>query len=114
MARLIAEAALIQGVGTPVQEIIGRLNTGTDEVSIAKMHSRKGWSQPGQTRQFNEYILVSLRVKTRRKEFVARTGQAIVVRAGEWVEYSAPEAGGARYLAICVPAYSPDLVRIRG
>ena len=117
MARLIAEAALIQGVGTPVQEIIGRLNTGTDEVSIAKMHSRKGWSQPGQTRQFNEYILVSkgaLRVKTRRKELVARTGQAFVVLAGEWVEYSAPEAGGARYLAICVPAYSPDLVRIRG
>jgi quercetin dioxygenase-like cupin family protein len=117
MTRLIAEAALIQGVGTPVQEIIGRLNTGTDEVSIAKMHSRKGWSQPGQTRQFNEYILVlkgALRVKTRRKEFVARTGQAIVVPAGEWVEYSAPEAGGARYLAICVPAYSPGLVRKRG
>jgi acyl-CoA synthetase (AMP-forming)/AMP-acid ligase II len=114
MAKLITGSAIIKTVGTPVQEIIGRVSTGTDEVSVAKMHSRKGWSQPGQIRRFNEYILISrgaLQIKTRRKKLIARAGHAVLVRAGEWVEYSAPEAGGAHYLAICVPAHSPDLVR---
>jgi quercetin dioxygenase-like cupin family protein len=114
MAKLIPKAAIIQTIGTPVEEIIGRLNTGTEEVSVARMHSRKGWCQPGQIREFNEYLLISkgtLRVKTRRKEWVVRAGQAVSIRSGEWVEYSAPESGGAHYLAICVPAYSSDLVR---
>ena len=114
MAKLIAKSAIIQTVGTPVEEIIGRLNTKTAEISIAKMHSRKGWVEPGQIREFNEYILVlrgALQVKTRRKELVVRAGQAVIVNAGEWVAYSTPEAGGAHYLAICAPAYSPRLVR---
>jgi hypothetical protein len=114
MAKLIAQPAIIQTVGTPVEEIIGRLNTKTAEISIARMHSRKGWSQPGQVREFNEYILVfkgALQVKTQRRELVVRAGQAVIVNAGEWVSYSTPEAGGARYLAMCVPAYSPELVR---
>ena len=114
MAKLITQPAIIQTVGTPVEEIIGRLNSKTAEISIAKMHSRKGWSQPGQIREFNEYILVlkgALQVKTRSKELVVRAGQAVIVTAGEWVAYSAPEAGGARYLAVCAPAYSPKLVR---
>jgi len=113
MAKLIAAPAIIQTVGTPVEEIIGRLNTKTAEISIARMHSRKGWVEAGQVRQFNEYVLVfkgALHVKTRRREFMARAGQAVIVKAGEWVQYSTPEAGGARYLAICVPAYSPKLV----
>jgi quercetin dioxygenase-like cupin family protein len=117
MAKLITEAAVIQTVGTPVMEIIGRLNTGTAEISVARMHSRKGWTMPGQIRGFNEYILISkgaLQVRTRRKQLLARAGHAVVIRAGEWVAFSAPEAGGAHYLAICVPAYSPDLVRQRG
>ena len=114
MAKLIAKPAIIQTVGTPVQEIIGRLNTKTAEISIAEMHSRKGWSEPGQIREFKEYILIlkgALQVKTRRKELIARAGQAVIVSAGEWVQYSAPEAGGAHYLAVCMPAYSPGLVR---
>jgi mannose-6-phosphate isomerase-like protein (cupin superfamily) len=114
MARLITKPAIIQTVGTPVEEIIGRLNTKTSEISIAHMHSRKGWSQPGQIREFNEYILVfkgAVQIKTRRKVLVVRAGQAVIVNAGEWVEYSTPEAGGARYLAVCMPAYSPKLVR---
>ena len=114
MAGHIAKAAIIQTVGTPVEEIIGRLNTNTTQVSIARMHSRKGWVQPGQVRRFAEYLLVlrgALHVTTRRHHLVARAGQAITVRAGEWVQFSTPEAGGARYLAVCVPAYRPSLVR---
>jgi ethanolamine utilization protein EutQ (cupin superfamily) len=114
MAKLIAKPAFIQTVGTPVEEIIGRLNTKTAEVSIARMHSRKGWSQPGQICDFNEYILVfkgALQVKTRRRALLVRAGEAAIVRKGEWVAYSTPFAGGARYLAICVPAYSPQLLR---
>jgi hypothetical protein len=114
MAKLIAKPAIIQTVGTPVEEIIGRLNTKTAEISIAQMHSRKGWVEPGQVREFNEYILVlkgSLYVKTRRSALVVRAAQAVIVNAGEWVAYSTPEAGGARYLAMCIPAYSPKLVR---
>jgi len=114
MAKLITQPAIIQTIGTPVEEIIGRLNTKTAEISIAQMHSRKGWTEPGQIREFNEYILVFkgvLQVKTRRRELLVRAGQAVIVNAGEWVAYSAPKPGGARYLAICVPAYDPGLVR---
>lgn len=114
MARLITQPAIIQTIGTPVEEIIGRLNTKTAGISIAKMHSRKGWSQSGEVREFTEYIIVlkgALQVNTRRKSLSVRAGQAAIVKAGEWVKYSAPEAGGARYLAICTPAYSPDLIR---
>jgi ethanolamine utilization protein EutQ len=78
------------------------------------MNSRKGWSEPGQVRKFTENILVlkgALYIKLRRRELVARAGEAVIVKKGEWVRYSTPEAGGARYLAICVPAYSPGLVR---
>jgi quercetin dioxygenase-like cupin family protein len=116
MAKLVTRPAVIKTIGTPVEEIIGRLNSKTDEISIARMFSRKGWSEPGQIRKFTEYILVikgSLHVKLRRKTLVARAGDAVIVKAGEWVQYSTPEAGGARYLAICVPAYSPGLVRRR-
>lgn len=114
MAKLVTKPAVIKTAGTPVEEIIGRLNTRTDEVSIANMFSRKGWSEPGQVRKFTEYILVfkgALYVKLRRKELVVRAGEAVIVKAGEWVHYSTPEAGGACYLAICVPAYSRGLVR---
>jgi ethanolamine utilization protein EutQ (cupin superfamily) len=114
MAKLVTKPAIIKTAGTPVEEIIGRLNTKTDEISIARMFSRNGWSEPGQIRKFTEYILVfkgTLHVKLRRKTLVARAGDAVIVKAGEWVQYSTPEAGGARYLAICVPAYSPGLVR---
>jgi mannose-6-phosphate isomerase-like protein (cupin superfamily) len=114
MAKLVTQPAIIQTVGTPVQEVIGRLNTKTAAVSIAKMHSRRGWSEPPQIREFTEYILVfkgALHIKLRRKELVVKAGQAVIVQAGEWVQYSTPEDGGARYLAVCAPAYSPRLVR---
>jgi quercetin dioxygenase-like cupin family protein len=113
MAKLVTKPAFIKTAGTPVEEIIGRLNTKTAEVSIARMFSRKGWSEPGQRRKFTEYILVlkgALHVKLRNKALVVRAGQAVIVKAGELVQYSTPEAGGARYLAVCVPAYSPGLV----
>ena len=114
MAKLVTKPAIIKTAGTPVEEIIGRLNTKTARVSIAKMHSRKGWAEAGQIRKFSEHILVlkgALHVKTRRNELVVRAGQAVIVNAGEWVQYSTPQAGGAQYLAVCLPAYSARLVR---
>ncbi|MEI6127515.1 MAG: cupin [Pseudomonadota bacterium] len=114
MAKLVTKLAIIKTAGTPVEEIIGRLNTKTANISIAKMFSRKGWVEPGQIRKFREYILVfkgALHVTTRREKLIVRAGQAVIVNAGEWVHYSTPQAGGAQYLAVCEPAYSPKLVR---
>jgi ethanolamine utilization protein EutQ (cupin superfamily) len=114
MAKLVAKAAVIKTEGTPVEEIVGRLSTKTADISFARMHSRRGWVDHEQKRQFAEYILVfkgALHVKTRRQRLVARAGQAVAIRAGEWVQYSTPEAGGAHYLAVCVPAFDPDLVQ---
>jgi quercetin dioxygenase-like cupin family protein len=114
MARLVTKSAIIKTAGTPVEEIIGRLNTKTDEISIARMFSRQGWSEPGQRRKFTEYILVlkgALYVKLRRRELIVRAGEAVIVKAGERVQYSTPQTGGAQYLAVCIPAYSARLVR---
>jgi mannose-6-phosphate isomerase-like protein (cupin superfamily) len=114
MAKLVTKPAVIKTDGTPVEEIIGRLNTKTDELSIARMFSRKGWSESGQVRKFAEYILVlkgALHLKLRTKALVVRAGEAVIVKAGEWVQHSTPDPGGAHYLAVCVPAYSPRLVR---
>lgn len=76
------------------------------------MKSPSGWTEPGQCPEFNEYTLVlegALHVNTRGESMVVRAGQALIVRKGEWVQYSTPEPSGAEYVAICVPAFSPDL-----
>jgi ethanolamine utilization protein EutQ (cupin superfamily) len=114
MAKLVKNPAVIETSGTPVEEIVGRVNTHTTQVSIARMRSHRGWVDDGQVRQFAEFLLVlagALYVRTRRQHLVARTGQAVMIRRGEWVEYSTPERGGARYLAVCMPAFQPGLVR---
>ena len=114
MAKLVKKPAVISTSGTPVEEVVGRVNTNTTQVSIARMRSHRGWVDDGQARQFAECVLVfagALHVKTRRQHLVARAGQAVMIRRGEWVEYSTPERGGARYLAVCVPAFQPGLVR---
>lgn len=96
-----------------IKEFVGRVNSGTDEVSIALMKSVGGWIEPGQTPQFNEYTVVlegMLRVKTKNKSIDVRAGEAVITRAGEWVQYSTPNPEGARYVAVCCPAFSPDTV----
>lgn len=96
-----------------IKEYIGRVNSKTSGVSIAHMESPAGWLEPGQTPEFDEYTLVlegTLRVKTRTQEFDMTAGQAVIAPKGEWVQYSSPHKGGAKYVAVCHPAFSLETV----
>lgn len=96
-----------------IEEFIGRVNTKSEGVSIAHMHSPGGWVEPGQTPEFEEYTLVLsglLRVTTQEGDIDVTAGQAIIAHPGEWVQYSTPNEEGADYIAVCVPAFSPGLV----
>ena len=93
-----------------IQEFIGPVNSGTSEVSIARMQSVKGWEEPGQTPEFDEYTVVlkgTLSVKTKERSYEVKQGQAIIAARGEWVQYSTPYEGGAEYIAVCLPAFTP-------
>ena len=116
MAELIAQPRVLMAAGNKpkqIAEYVGRLNSGTEALSIARMVSPSGWSEPGQTPDFDEYTLVlrgRLRVHTRAAVIDVNAGQAIVTRKGEWVSYSTPGPDGAEYVAVCLPAFSTDLV----
>ncbi len=116
MAKLIEKAQIIEAAGNKpkiIEEYFGRVNSETSEVSIAKMKSPAGWVEPGQCPEFNEYTVVlkgTLNVKTRNKSFDVAQGQGILVPKNEWVQYSSPYEGGAEYIAVCLPAFSPDTV----
>jgi len=116
MAKLIKKPTVIKADGTPskeIQEFVGRVNTGTTGASIARMISPQGWKEPGQTPEFNEYSLVlkgSLHVRLKNRKIVAKAGQTVLAKAGEWVQYSTPDPKGAEYIAVCVPAFSPQTV----
>ncbi len=116
MATLIPRPTTIQAAGHPpkiIEEFFGRVNSNTAAVSIARMRSPAGWSEPGQTPEFDEYSVVlrgSLRVRLRDAQHDVSAGQAILVPAGQWVQYSTPGAEGAEYLAVCLPAFSPETV----
>ena len=120
MATLLPEPTRIAAHGTPpkvIEEYIGRVNSGTAAVSVARMTSPAGWSEPGQTPEFDEYTVVlrgALRVETRDGVHDVAAGQAIIAPAGQWVRYSSPGAEGAEYVAVCVPAFSPETVRRDG
>ena len=113
-SKLIESPTRIQATGNPpkqIEEFIGRVNTGTSEVSVARMTSPAGWKEPGQKPRFNEYTIVlrgSLHVRFEDGEIEVKAGQAIMVKAGDWVQYGTPE--GAEYIAVCVPAFSPETV----
>ena len=116
MATLIQSPTEIQACGNipkVIEEFVGRVNSGTREVSVARMRSPQGWEEPGQTPEFDEYTVViagTLRVETKDKSFDVKAGQAAIAPKGEWVRYSSPLEGGAEYLAMCVPAFSPETV----
>ncbi len=96
-----------------IEEFVGRVNSKTDAASIARMKSPSGWIEPGQTPEFDEYTLVlrgMLRVSSRSGTFDVNAGEAIITRKGEWVQYSTPGPEGAEYIAVCVPAFSPETV----
>lgn len=117
MPRLIEAPTRVAAAGTKpkvIEEFIGRVATGTADVSVALMRSPPGWLEPGQTPAFDEYTVVlrgTLRVEGRDATLDVRAGQAVHARRGEWVRYSTPGAEGAEYVAICVPAFSPETVR---
>jgi len=116
MATLIEKPAVVHAAGNKpkrIDEFVGRVNTGTTAASLARMRSPSGWVEPGQSPEFDEYTLVlrgTLHVETRQGGLDVRAGQAVVAPRGEWVRYSTPDAGGAEYVAVCVPAFSPDTV----
>jgi mannose-6-phosphate isomerase-like protein (cupin superfamily) len=116
MPELIQGPARVEAAGNKpkvIEEFVGRVNTGEGRVSVARMTSPEGWEEPGQRPEFDEYTLVlegSLRVEYEGGELEVGAGQAVLARAGEWIRYSSPEAGGARYVAVCLPAFSPDTV----
>ena len=114
MPRLIQQPTVIQSAGNKpkrIEEFAGRVNSGHHALSIARMKSPAGWEEPGQRPEFEEITLVlsgTLRVEHEGGAMVVSAGQAIVAAPGEWVRYSTPE--GAEYVAVCLPAFSPDTV----
>jgi mannose-6-phosphate isomerase-like protein (cupin superfamily) len=116
MPRLIATPTVIQAAGTKpkrIEEFAGRVNSGHDAVSVARMVSPTGWEEPGQRPEFEEITIVlkgMLRVEHESGALEVRAGQAVVTAPGEWIRYSTPEPQGAEYVAICLPAFSPATV----
>jgi mannose-6-phosphate isomerase-like protein (cupin superfamily) len=114
---LISSPSRVEAAGNKpklIDEYVGRVNTGHKEVSVAHMRSPGGWVEPGQTPEFDEFTVVlagRLRVSSAGgEELDVAAGQAVIVPAGEWVRYSTPDPEGAEYVALCLPAFAPDLV----
>jgi mannose-6-phosphate isomerase-like protein (cupin superfamily) len=113
---LIAQPTRVEAAGNKpklIDEYVGRVNSRTEGVSVAHMRSPGGWQEPGQTPDFDEFTVVlkgNLRVEHRGGHLNVRAGQAVVAHKGEWVRYSTPEAEGAEYIAVCLPAFSMDAV----
>lgn len=116
MPRLVTEPSIIEAAGTKpkrIEEFVGRVNSGHTNLSVARMRSPEGWVEPGQRPDFEEVTLVlrgTLRVEHEGGVLEVRAGQCVVTAPGEWVRYSTPEAGGAEYVAVCLPAFSPQTV----
>lgn len=116
MATFVQFPTIVEAAGNKpkiIEEFIGRANTDTAAVSIARMKSPGGWEEPGQTPLFDEYTVVlrgMLRVKTQDETIDVRAGEAVITHRGEWVQYSAPSEDGAEYIAVCLPAFSMDSV----
>ena len=116
MVKIVNEPTIIEAAGNKpkrIEEFIGRVNSQSNALSIARMVSPGGWVEPGQTPEFDEYTIVlrgMLRVTTKLDAVDVRAGQAVIASAGEWVQYSTPDIEGAEYIAVCSPAFSPEIV----
>ena len=116
MPRLLAAPSIVQAAGTKpkrIEEFVGRVNSGHSTLSVARMRSPGGWVEPGQRPEFEEVTVVlrgMVRVEHEGGSLDVRAGQAVVTAPGEWIRYSTPEADGAEYVAVCLPAFSPDTV----
>jgi mannose-6-phosphate isomerase-like protein (cupin superfamily) len=97
-----------------IDEYVGRVNTGTQDVSVAHMRSPGGWVEPGQRPEFDEFTVVlrgALQVEHEGGVMEVRAGQGVIAHRGEWVRYSTPGEEGAEYIAVCLPAFSMETVR---
>jgi mannose-6-phosphate isomerase-like protein (cupin superfamily) len=116
MPTFINSPSIIKAAGNKpkvIEEFIGRVNSDTEGVSVARMKSPSGWIEPGQTPEFDEYTIVlkgNLRVETKNESFDVKGGEALITYKGEWVRYSSPLPDGAEYIAVCLPAFSPGVV----
>ena len=116
MPTLINAPTRIEAAGNKpklIDEYVGRVNSKTAGISIAHMRSPGGWVEPGQTPEFDEYTVVfkgTLRVEHRGGSLDVKSGQAVIAHRGEWVRYSTPGDEGAEYIAVCIPAFSPEIV----
>ena len=116
MPRLIDAPSVIHAAGNKpkrIEEYAGRVNSGHEDVSVARMKSPEGWREPGQRPEFEEITVVlqgTLRVEHEGGVLDVTAGQAVVTAPGEWIRYSTPHAGGAEYIAVCLPAFSPSTV----
>ena len=114
MAKKIDSPAKIECIGNKpkiINEYIGLVNSKTTDLSIAKMDSPGGWSEPGQRPEFDEYTLVlngRLKVETQNDTIFVNEGEAIITHSREWVRYSTPDENGAQYIAVCMPAFTPE------
>jgi mannose-6-phosphate isomerase-like protein (cupin superfamily) len=116
MPELIPEPSRVAAAGQPpklIDEYVGRANTGQGSLSIAHMRSPSGWAEPGQRPEFDEFTIVlrgAVVVESEGGQMTVQAGQAVHARPGEWVRYSTPGAGGAEYISVCLPAFTPDTV----
>ena len=116
MPRLVERPATVEAAGTKpkiIHEHVGRVVSGDEAVSVARMRSPEGWQEPGQRPDFDEITLVlagRLRVEHEGGSLDVAAGQAVITRRGEWIRYATPYPGGAEYVAICLPAFSPATV----
>jgi len=116
MPTIIKNSTKIEAAGNKpkiIEEFVGRVNSSNENISIARMKSPEGWKEPGQTPEFDEYTIVLkgvLYIETKEMTVKLSAGEAIVTNKGEWIRYSTPEPGGAEYIAVCLPAFSPDTV----
>ncbi len=116
MPVIINNPSIIEAAGNKpkiIEEYFGRVNSKTEAVSIARMKSPAGWVEPGQTPEFDEYTIVlkgTLRVTHKDGYVDVKEKQAVLIPKGEWVRYSSPAEPGAEYVAICLPAFSPEIV----
>ena len=116
MPRLIEAPAVIEAAGTKpkrIEEYAGRVRSRHERVSVARMVSPAGWAEPGQRPGFEEITVVlrgMLRVEHEGGALDVKAGQAVICAPGEWVRYSSPAPGGAEYVAVCLPAFSPETV----
>jgi mannose-6-phosphate isomerase-like protein (cupin superfamily) len=117
MPTLISSPSIIESAGNKpkiIQEFVGRVNSGTEQLSIARMKSPGGWIEPGQKPAFDEFTVVlqgMVLVESDRGSLEVHAGQAVIVPRDEWIRYSTPHDEGAEYIAVCLPAFSPETVR---